>query len=228
MRLKYYLRGMGIGITFATLLLTISFYFGKDSLVKEKLTDEEIIERATALGMSMPEDMVVTEEEEEIVAEDAGAESDDASNETAKSKEETTATEDENAKVSKDTKASNTSSSADKKETKEPVDNSSNEAKDSTVTYIPFTISPGESSEIISAHLYKAGLVDSSKEFNSYLNELNVDNRVSTGTFYIQQGSSYDDIVAQLVNKSTRLTSLPEAEAAPQAPEAPKTPVEKN
>ena len=33
MRFKYYLRGIGIGITLATLLLTISFYFGRDNLV---------------------------------------------------------------------------------------------------------------------------------------------------------------------------------------------------
>ena len=37
MRLKYYLRGLGIGIVLATLLLSISFYFGKDSLAKGSL-----------------------------------------------------------------------------------------------------------------------------------------------------------------------------------------------
>ena len=53
MRIKYYIRGIGIGIIFATLVLTISFYFGKGSFAKEKLSDEEIIERATELGMVM-------------------------------------------------------------------------------------------------------------------------------------------------------------------------------
>ena len=46
MRLKYYLRGLGIGIVLATLLLSISFYFGKDSLAKRELSDQEKDRRA--------------------------------------------------------------------------------------------------------------------------------------------------------------------------------------
>ena len=51
MKLKYYLRGLGIGIIVTTVILMISFP-GKE----EKLTDEEIIARAKQLGMVMPEE----------------------------------------------------------------------------------------------------------------------------------------------------------------------------
>ncbi|MBQ3773446.1 MAG: hypothetical protein II833_03565, partial [Pseudobutyrivibrio sp.] len=67
-------------------------------------------------------------------------------------------------------------------------------------------------------------LVDNAKDFNAYLNKLDVDNLVKTGTFYIQQGSSYDDIVALLVNKSERTTTPPKAQEPPTAPEKPSTP----
>jgi hypothetical protein len=50
-KLKYYLRGLGIGIIVTTVILMISFP-GKE----EKLTDEEIIARAKQLGMVMPEE----------------------------------------------------------------------------------------------------------------------------------------------------------------------------
>ena len=49
MKLKYYLRGLGIGIILTTLILTISFS-GK------KVSDEEVIKRAEELGMVMKEE----------------------------------------------------------------------------------------------------------------------------------------------------------------------------
>lgn len=51
MKLKYYLRGLGIGIIITTLVLMIAY-----SGHKTELTDEEIIARAEDLGMVMKED----------------------------------------------------------------------------------------------------------------------------------------------------------------------------
>lgn len=51
MKLKYYLRGLGIGIIITTIILMISF-----SMRKDEISDEEVIERATQLGMVMPEE----------------------------------------------------------------------------------------------------------------------------------------------------------------------------
>ena len=52
MKLKYYLRGLGIGIIVTTIVLTVSFC-GRDTV--RELSDEEIIARAMELGMVMPE-----------------------------------------------------------------------------------------------------------------------------------------------------------------------------
>jgi hypothetical protein len=49
MKLKYYLRGLGIGIILTTLILTIS-------RVNHKMSDQEIINKAMELGMVMKED----------------------------------------------------------------------------------------------------------------------------------------------------------------------------
>lgn len=51
MKLKYYLRGLGIGIIITTILLMIAF-----ALHKPTMSDEDIIARAKQLGMVMPED----------------------------------------------------------------------------------------------------------------------------------------------------------------------------
>lgn len=49
MKLKYYMRGLGVGILLTAIILSIG-------TKKEKLTDQEIISRAKQLGMVMAED----------------------------------------------------------------------------------------------------------------------------------------------------------------------------
>ncbi len=214
MRFKYYLRGIGIGITLATLILTISFYFGKGTLTKEHLSDEEIIERATSLGMIMPEEEVSISDE--VVAKSA---LEDEVADTTLESEET----DVNENVEENTKESE---SSDEYTLEQALSDASDDTKsaDTTVTYVPFRIKGGESSETICKNLKKAGLVDSERDFNKYLNKLDLDNAISTGNFYIPTGSSYDDIVALLANKEIRTTTLPETPKPEEAPKKPVTP----
>ena len=58
MKLKYYLRGLGIGIIITTIVLMIA-YSGR----KTEVTDTEIIARAEALGMVMKEDPLFSNSE---------------------------------------------------------------------------------------------------------------------------------------------------------------------
>jgi len=57
-KLKYYLRGLGIGIIITTLVLMIT-YSGR----RTEITDAEIIARAEALGMVMKEDPLFSNSE---------------------------------------------------------------------------------------------------------------------------------------------------------------------
>ena len=190
MRLKYYIRGLGAGILLATILLSVSFFFGGGYKNKE-LSDEEIIARAEKLGMVM---------EEKDSKEDTAKTDNETSEEDADTVDESSATEE-------------------KPEEEMTIDefveeaeetNAAEQNEDDTVSYQAFTVKSGESSETIANNLYKQGLVDSSASFNKYLGELGVDNRIQSGTFYVQVGSSYDDIVALLVNKEARTTTPPE------------------
>ncbi|WP_406544390.1 hypothetical protein [Pseudobutyrivibrio sp.] len=190
MRLKYYIRGLGAGILLATILLSVSFFFGGGYKNKE-LSDEEIIARAEKLGMVMEEKDSKEDTEKtdsETSEEDAGT-VDELSATEEKPEEEMTI--DEFVEEAEET-------------------NAAQQNEDATVSYQAFTVKSGESSETIANNLYKQGLVDSSASFNKYLGELGVDNRIQSGTFYVQVGSSYDDIVALLVNKEARTTTPPE------------------
>lgn len=84
MKLKYYLRGLGIGIIVTTIVLAISF-----SQRKVEISDEEIIARATMLGMVMEEEadaedaaqtetQQMSDEEQSQMMQAAGTEQDDA------------------------------------------------------------------------------------------------------------------------------------------------------
>ena len=194
MRLKYYLRGIGVGILFATLLLAISFHFGKDNLGKRDLTEQEIIARAEALGMVMPE-----ESEEDADSDEDTTESEDSQDEADPEAGDDTSAEPEV-----------TGEVAEVLESDEAKEVEANDDSDeTTVTYIPFSVHGGESSDTVAYHLYRAGLVDSSESFNKYMNSIKVDDRIQAGTFYIKEGSTYDDIVALLVNKDARTTTPP-------------------
>ena len=51
MKLKYYLRGAGVGVLVTTIIFSIAFAF-----YEPKSSKEEIIQQASALGMVMPEE----------------------------------------------------------------------------------------------------------------------------------------------------------------------------
>ena len=204
MRLKYYLRGIGIGIIFSTLLLTICLYFGKDSLAKETLSDAEIIKRATELGMVMT-DEGLEENVGEDIPKDSSIESKDKSSMNSKENIIEEAVDESANESPKDSTAKEESSS----EESTSVEQQNTSEVTEEVKYVPFTVKSGESSEMVSKNLKKAGLIDSVDDFNKYLNKLNIDNLIQAGTFYVMEGSSYDDLAALLVNKDSRTTTPP-------------------
>ena len=55
MKLKYYLRGLGMGVLVATIILTIAHH------AQNKMSDADIIERAKELGMVMEKDTLFDE-----------------------------------------------------------------------------------------------------------------------------------------------------------------------
>jgi hypothetical protein len=59
LRFKYYLRGLGLGIIITTIILTISV-----RLQGGIMTDDRVIERATELGMVIPEDDSASQSEQ--------------------------------------------------------------------------------------------------------------------------------------------------------------------
>lgn len=195
MKLKYYLRGIGIGLIVTTVVMMIAFMMHKDQL----LTDDEIRERAAELGMVMPEEVEgrdtlssINAQPETLDAEPA--ESEDASKEDLDSKD--AVSDEESEQPETDKKNSN-------KKNQAKNDNSGNDKTEpEVIEQVELSIVGGEYSDIVSEKLYKAGLIEDAEDFNKYLADGGYDNLIQPGTYTIPVGADYDTIIKIITEKN--------------------------
>ncbi len=219
MKLKYYLRGLGVGIVAMGLVMIIT------SLNHKQVSDEEVVQRARELGMEFSTTLNnMNKEESEVVEEETDGETAEAGQEAVKEnaqaevKEETKETETENntednaALESEDkdtaggneTEAPNTENNAEattdetSQDTAEKTDGNSGNAADGTEEYVVLTISPGDGSDRLSVKAQELGLVESSSDFDTFLISNGYANRLRVGSYEVKVGSSYEEIVAAI------------------------------
>ncbi len=175
MKLKYYLRGLGLGIFVTTLILVIAYN------VNGRISDDEVIRRAKALGMVM-----ATDESDELF----NKPSDNA--ETTKADiEETTPDETTTADKETETTEETTTEAATTKEaeteTTEPV---------RTFT---FYIEKGTSSQAVSEILLEGGIVTDAKDFNDYMLRSGYAGIIQRGTYTLDSSMTYEEIAKALI-----------------------------
>lgn len=206
MKLKYFLRGLGTGIIFAALVLTISYRVSD----KNEMTDGQIMKRAKELGMVMQTDEMKKsleemqkpeqipektdsqkQENEEVTSKEPEnnqteeEKQNSESNELEKDEPKQEETNDSETKVgeSKDVSEDNTSESASEDEQKEEV-------KD----YTEFTIQSGTSSAQLSRYLEGIGLVDKAESFDKYLCDNGYSGKIAVGTFKVSGNPDYAEL----------------------------------
>ncbi len=217
MKLKYYLRGLGVGIVAMGLIMIIT------SLNHKQVSDEEVVQRARELGMEFSTTLNnMNKEESEVVDEETDGETTEAGQEAIKEnaqaevKEETKETEIENnvdaalesedkdAVQGNETEAANTENNAEatteetSQDTTEETDGNSGTAADGTEEYVVLTISPGDGSDRLSVKAQELGLVESSSDFDTFLISNGYANRLRVGSYEVKVGSSYEEIVAAI------------------------------
>lgn len=191
MKLKYYLRGLGIGIIVTTLVLMVAFS-GK----KEKLSDQEIMQRAEQLGMVMADEGQTETGTEENTGAEAQPETEQDVQNTEAGTEENADENTENA--SEPETEPQTEAAAEPAAPEDTTGNVVGEVKQETSGEVAFTVKSGESSDTVAFNLYKAGLVDDATAFNRYMISKGYDSRLRTGDFKIRSGASYDEILKVL------------------------------
>ncbi len=200
MKLRYYMRGLGIGILVTALLLVLS---GRK---ENSLSDQQIIERATELGMVMDDKSVLKESKTEAKQEETTPETETEQKETTPEPVE----QEEQGKVQK-VEEPVTEEPKQEKITPEPVkqeeqgkiekveEPATEETKqEETVT---ITVASGASSVSVAKQIEQAGLVDSAADFDSYLCRNGYDKKICVGNHVIPKNATEEEIAKALTGK---------------------------
>lgn len=221
MKLKYYLRGLGIGMAVTALILGISFS-GRQGQEAQTLTDEQIRERASELGMvdsseltlaalqnsAQPQTTMEPEvtEEPKLTADPETTTEPEATAELETTTEPKATTEPETMTDPEATVAPETmtepETTAEPKMTTEPEATEELElttAPEQSQTTI--TIKKGSDSGSVSRMFYEAGLVENAKAFDNYLCNNGYSRSINPGIYEIAPGTSEEEIAKIITGK---------------------------
>ena len=175
MKLKYYLRGLGIGILVTAVIMGVT-----QGSRKETLSDREIRERAAALGMVEPGNSLADLEAAETPAatEIPEAIETPAATETPEAAETPAATEAPAATETPEVTA-------------RPTQKPAEEEEGSSYT---FEIQAGDSSYQVAYRLQQAGLVADARDFDNYLCSKGYHRKLKTGSYEIPETATEEEI----------------------------------
>ena len=198
MKLRYYMRGLGIGILVTAILMGVTLD-GKT----EKLTDEEIIARAQALGMEKKyESMVLSETapetEPEAVSENEPESGIPKTEEVAS--EEIVSEEIVSEEIAPEETGTETAPEI------EVIEETSDEeaetvAEEEPAETLQITVKGGDGSQTVARKLAEAGLVEDAKAYDKYLCNNGYDKRICTGTHTIPVGASEEEIAKIITSR---------------------------
>lgn len=210
MKLRMYLRGLGIGIVVTALLM------GFTTAGTNKISNSEIIERAEALGMVMEDNTIRSvapkkeSESVDMTEEPAVIDTQELSKPEAaepetepEAKPEAEPETEINGKSSEEQKNSEEEPKEEPKEEPEEEPADEKPAETAVVTTGSFTleIAGGSGSETVSALLEKGGAVRSATEFDEYLCNNGYDHRITAGKHVIPAGADYETIAKIITSR---------------------------
>lgn len=192
MKLKFFLRGLGIGILVTASILTIS-HRAQDK--QQTLTNEQIVERAEELGMVLPEESESPQPSASLEPSETPVSTPTVTpsptveaSPTVEPSPSAKPTTEPSAKPTTTPTATPKKVEETKKSEKEP-------------SYVSVTIEKGMWSETVSRKMEEAGLVKSADDFNAYLMNNGYSSQISVGTYKIQKGATYQEIADKIAGK---------------------------
>lgn len=203
MKLKYYLRGLGIGIVVTAIIMTVAL--GN----KQPMTDEEVVERAKELGMIENTVLADIGSKDEATQENNGETGDGETDNQETDNKETDNKETDNKEISgqekEDEETANQKNEDDEegdledlKENDESTDEKQNATQKDVVS---ITVVGGDSSWTVAKRMEEAGLIDSAKDFDAHLCRYGYDKKISVGTYDIPTTATHEEM-AKILTKS--------------------------
>ena len=198
MRLKYYLRGLGLGIIFAVFIMMVGYRNHGSSM-----SDSQIIEKAKALGMVETEDSSGMKTDNKTDKKIDSSEPDTSTADTSTAEDTQTGTDNTDADNTTDTANADTTAPSDAAAT-DPAASDATGA-DATQpqqnTTFTITVGGGDTCRMIAERLQTAGIIDDAEKFRVYMGQKGVDQFIADGSHEIPYGASYDDIINILTQK---------------------------
>lgn len=211
LKLRYFIRGLGIGIVFTAIIMSLSLQASRSRIIRENaLTKEEIMEKAMGYGMILDssEDTTPVEENDSSKEEQDQEENDDKdvikSEEVAETKDDSSEDKEETSVDSiKDEETSTQETNEKSKDTKEEVADENSKKDDSVVSidYIPIKITSGMTATAVGHLLKEEGVIDDPDEFRSYMSEQGYSSKILTGNYLIPVSASYKKIAKIITTK---------------------------
>lgn len=182
MKLKYYLRGLGVGIVVTVLLSSIAH-----SMMDKDMTTEQIIQKAIDLGMVKKDDYDVVNADLSVAkknVEDLQKQLDDTNNKlNEKEKQENSNPPNSNESLQYD---------------KSKVEEKNETIPTTQTTTVSFTISQGMSAEAVSKLLKEKGIISDADEFNQYIVDNGNVNNLQVGEYELNASENYQTIMNKL------------------------------
>ena len=173
MKLKYYLRGLGTGIFVTALIMTIAFSVSNTKSRAESELAKNTVKPSTE------------ETSEETTGEPA-------------TKKETT-TKETTVKESPTKETTSAETTTTEKATKETTTEETEKIQVTTIDgqepSVVLDIYSGMSSNKVAARLQELGVIDDKNEFNDYIYQKHMEEKIKVGQFTINYGASYEEIL---------------------------------
>lgn len=199
MKFKYYLRGCGLGILVASIVLMVSFHSQNKTM-----DDTAVMERASELGMIMPETEIVSTEADSQLPE-SGTQSTDTDFSSNKNQKQNTKDSQNNTDGSSQKEEKDTQMASDDKTgsgNNKDTESKKKEDKKEESEEITVEIKKGEVCRQLAEDLEQIGLVEDAETFRKYMQQLGYDDRIKVGTYTLKRGMTEKEIADTFVEEN--------------------------
>lgn len=199
MKFKYYLRGCGLGILVASIVLMVSFHSQNKTM-----DDTAVMERASELGMIMPETEIVSTEADSQLPE-SGTQSTDTDFSSNKNQKQNTKDSQNNTDGSSQKDEKDTQMTSDDKTgsgNNKDTESKKKEDKKEESEEITVEIKKGEVCRQLAEDLEQIGLVEDAEMFRKYMQQLGYDDRIKVGTYTLKRGMTEKEIADTFVEEN--------------------------
>lgn len=197
MKLKYYLRGLGVGIVITAFIMSI---VGANKA--ERMTTAKIIQKASELGMVSGEDYNLTKTDlsnakkriDDLQKQIEGSGDVQNNQETNKDNQSNENKEEASEQDKTDENMDNPNDNVTTQETF--IDGSTSES-----TTVRFNITQGMSSENVANLLQEKGIIPDAADFINYIVETGNADYLQIGEYEVNTGESYDTIISKITGR---------------------------